>query len=273
MDYEAAKIGCKCIRSENCKTDRRDSLLEISVIPLGCTVIGSKFLLHSIHSKEIFHSVSISFSRCWEFLLWMDPANCGGVKGKLPSSLLYGEVRPPSFPFLYKSGGTNRKRNLSFVRMETSRKKTRTETKRTVRPKRRTKRRKTTATLTRWRTRLRATGTSCSTCLRLPPVRNTSSWSSPVTAKSWRHTLIIYFVFLPLPYSFCIHSPLQPTSQPSTTAWKRNWGAMLPEPPQSRGVVAARLPSSRWGTWVLCLVRGSTITSQGFTNRQVLHRE
>lgn len=24
----------------------------------------------------------------------MDPANCGGVKGKLPSSLLYGEVSP-----------------------------------------------------------------------------------------------------------------------------------------------------------------------------------
>lgn len=46
----------------------------------------------SIHSKEIFHSLSISFSRCWEFLLWMDPANYGGVKGKLPSSVLYGEV-------------------------------------------------------------------------------------------------------------------------------------------------------------------------------------
>lgn len=47
----------------------------------------------SIHTKEIFHSLSISFSRCWEFLLWMDPANYGGVKGKLPSSILYREVR------------------------------------------------------------------------------------------------------------------------------------------------------------------------------------
>lgn len=47
----------------------------------------------SIHSKEIFHSLSITFSRCWEFLLWMDPTNFGGVKGKLPSSLLYGEVK------------------------------------------------------------------------------------------------------------------------------------------------------------------------------------
>uniref|UniRef100_A0A673NN21 DNA polymerase epsilon catalytic subunit n=1 Tax=Sinocyclocheilus rhinocerous TaxID=307959 RepID=A0A673NN21_9TELE len=51
-----------------------------------------EYITNSIHSKEIFHSLSITFSRCWEFLLWMDPANCGGVKGKLPSSLLYGEV-------------------------------------------------------------------------------------------------------------------------------------------------------------------------------------
>ena len=46
----------------------------------------------SIHSREIFHSLSISFSRCWDFLLWMDPANHGGVKGKLPSGALCGEV-------------------------------------------------------------------------------------------------------------------------------------------------------------------------------------
>ncbi|XP_061624174.1 DNA polymerase epsilon catalytic subunit A isoform X2 [Phyllopteryx taeniolatus] len=50
-----------------------------------------EYITNSIHSREIFHSLSISFSRCWEFLLWMDPANNGGVKGKLPSSILYGE--------------------------------------------------------------------------------------------------------------------------------------------------------------------------------------
>uniref|UniRef100_A0A3Q3JPX5 DNA polymerase epsilon catalytic subunit n=1 Tax=Monopterus albus TaxID=43700 RepID=A0A3Q3JPX5_MONAL len=49
------------------------------------------YITNSIHSREIFHSLSISFSRCWEFLLWMNPANYGGVKGKLPSSLLNGE--------------------------------------------------------------------------------------------------------------------------------------------------------------------------------------
>ncbi|XP_019718434.1 DNA polymerase epsilon catalytic subunit A [Hippocampus comes] len=50
-----------------------------------------EYITNSIHSREIFHSLSISFSQCWEFLLWMDPANNGGVKGKLPSSVLYGE--------------------------------------------------------------------------------------------------------------------------------------------------------------------------------------
>ncbi|XP_066545416.1 DNA polymerase epsilon catalytic subunit A [Amia ocellicauda] len=50
-----------------------------------------EYITNSIHSREIFHSLSMSFSRCWEFLLWMDLANYGGVKGKLPSSVLYGE--------------------------------------------------------------------------------------------------------------------------------------------------------------------------------------
>uniref|UniRef100_A0AAX7U0J0 DNA polymerase epsilon catalytic subunit n=1 Tax=Astatotilapia calliptera TaxID=8154 RepID=A0AAX7U0J0_ASTCA len=58
-----------------------------------------EYITNSIHSKEIFHSLSISFSRCWEFLLWMDPANYGGVKGKLPSSVMYGEVLPDAGGF------------------------------------------------------------------------------------------------------------------------------------------------------------------------------
>uniref|UniRef100_F6ZFB6 DNA polymerase epsilon catalytic subunit n=1 Tax=Ornithorhynchus anatinus TaxID=9258 RepID=F6ZFB6_ORNAN len=49
------------------------------------------YITNSIHSKEIFHSLTISFSRCWEFLLWMDPSNYGGIKGKVPSSVHYGE--------------------------------------------------------------------------------------------------------------------------------------------------------------------------------------
>lgn len=50
-----------------------------------------EYITNSIHSREIFHSLSISFSRCWEFLMWMDPSNFSGVKGKLPSSLMSGE--------------------------------------------------------------------------------------------------------------------------------------------------------------------------------------
>ncbi|XP_053510024.1 DNA polymerase epsilon catalytic subunit A [Ictalurus furcatus] len=51
-----------------------------------------EYITNSIHSREIFHSLSITFSRCWEFLLWMDPANYGGVKGNVPSSIMYGET-------------------------------------------------------------------------------------------------------------------------------------------------------------------------------------
>ncbi|EMP24874.1 DNA polymerase epsilon catalytic subunit A [Chelonia mydas] len=51
-----------------------------------------EYITNSIHSKEIFHSLTISFSRCWEFLLWMDPANYGGIKGRVPSSVPSGET-------------------------------------------------------------------------------------------------------------------------------------------------------------------------------------
>nr|XP_054300838.1 DNA polymerase epsilon catalytic subunit A isoform X2 [Pongo pygmaeus] len=46
-----------------------------------------EYVTRSIHSKEIFHSLTISFSRCWEFLLWMDPSNYGGIKGKVSSRI------------------------------------------------------------------------------------------------------------------------------------------------------------------------------------------
>uniref|UniRef100_A0A2I3M0C5 DNA polymerase epsilon catalytic subunit n=1 Tax=Papio anubis TaxID=9555 RepID=A0A2I3M0C5_PAPAN len=49
-----------------------------------------EYITSSIHAKEIFHSLTISFSRCWEFLLWMDPSNYGGIKGKVSSRVHYG---------------------------------------------------------------------------------------------------------------------------------------------------------------------------------------
>uniref|UniRef100_A0A8C9JJA6 DNA polymerase epsilon catalytic subunit n=1 Tax=Panthera tigris altaica TaxID=74533 RepID=A0A8C9JJA6_PANTA len=51
-----------------------------------------EYITNSVHSKEIFHSLTISFSRCWEFLLWMDPSNYGGIKGNVPSSIHCGQV-------------------------------------------------------------------------------------------------------------------------------------------------------------------------------------
>nr|XP_039327534.1 DNA polymerase epsilon catalytic subunit A [Saimiri boliviensis boliviensis] len=53
-----------------------------------------EYVTSSIHSKEIFHSLTISFSRCWEFLLWMDPSNYGGIKGKVSSRIHCGLQDP-----------------------------------------------------------------------------------------------------------------------------------------------------------------------------------
>ncbi|XP_065073055.1 DNA polymerase epsilon catalytic subunit 1 [Ochlerotatus camptorhynchus] len=37
------------------------------------------YVVQSIRNKELFHSVSVSFQHSWEFLLWVDPANFGGI--------------------------------------------------------------------------------------------------------------------------------------------------------------------------------------------------
>lgn len=46
-----------------------------------------EFVVKSIRNKELFHSIEISYNRCWEYLLWLDIANHGGVQGRLPSGL------------------------------------------------------------------------------------------------------------------------------------------------------------------------------------------
>ncbi|KAG7176387.1 DNA polymerase epsilon catalytic subunit A-like [Homarus americanus] len=46
-----------------------------------------QYVVNSIRGKELFHSIDISFNQCWEYLLWLDPANHGGIKGKLPKDL------------------------------------------------------------------------------------------------------------------------------------------------------------------------------------------
>jgi DNA polymerase epsilon subunit 1 len=52
-----------------------------------------EFILRSIQSRDLFHSIRIEPTANWEYLLWMDQANYGGVRVKLPPSLkaLYSE--------------------------------------------------------------------------------------------------------------------------------------------------------------------------------------
>ncbi|XP_014243351.1 DNA polymerase epsilon catalytic subunit A [Cimex lectularius] len=46
-----------------------------------------EFVVSSIRNKELFHSIQMTYSQCWEYLIWLDPSNHGGVKGKLPEGL------------------------------------------------------------------------------------------------------------------------------------------------------------------------------------------
>ncbi|XP_073973254.1 DNA polymerase epsilon catalytic subunit 1 isoform X2 [Rhodnius prolixus] len=46
-----------------------------------------EFVVASIKNKELFHSIQMSYSQCWKYLMWLDPANHGGVKGRLPDGL------------------------------------------------------------------------------------------------------------------------------------------------------------------------------------------
>ena len=46
-----------------------------------------EFILSSIKSRELFHSLTMDPTRCWAYLWWMDQANYGGVSLALPKSL------------------------------------------------------------------------------------------------------------------------------------------------------------------------------------------
>ncbi|KAG1689536.1 DNA polymerase epsilon catalytic subunit A [Nymphon striatum] len=45
-----------------------------------------EYVVTSIMNKELFHSLDMSYVQCWEFLMWLDPSNYGGIKGKLPKN-------------------------------------------------------------------------------------------------------------------------------------------------------------------------------------------
>ena len=42
------------------------------------------YITTTVRSKELFHSIDMRFSQAWDYLLWCDPSNYGGVKCKLP---------------------------------------------------------------------------------------------------------------------------------------------------------------------------------------------
>ncbi|EDV21734.1 uncharacterized protein TRIADDRAFT_30078 [Trichoplax adhaerens] len=41
-----------------------------------------EFILQSIASRDMFQSIELRFSMCWEYLMWMDHANFGGIRSK-----------------------------------------------------------------------------------------------------------------------------------------------------------------------------------------------
>ena len=41
-----------------------------------------EYITTTIRSKELFHSVDMRFSQAWDYLMWLDPSNYGGVRSK-----------------------------------------------------------------------------------------------------------------------------------------------------------------------------------------------
>jgi DNA polymerase epsilon subunit 1 len=46
-----------------------------------------EYVTNTIHNKELFHSIDMRFTQAWDFLLWCDPSNYGGIKSKLPNDV------------------------------------------------------------------------------------------------------------------------------------------------------------------------------------------
>ena len=41
------------------------------------------FVCASLRQKELFRSLELNVQHCWQLLVWLDPANYGGIKGKV----------------------------------------------------------------------------------------------------------------------------------------------------------------------------------------------
>ncbi|XP_071480194.1 DNA polymerase epsilon catalytic subunit A-like [Diadema antillarum] len=45
------------------------------------------YVTNTIKSSDLFHGIDLTYKQCWHFLMWLDTANHGGVKGRIPASL------------------------------------------------------------------------------------------------------------------------------------------------------------------------------------------
>eukprot|EP00057_Strongylocentrotus_purpuratus_P019483 XP_011673957.1 PREDICTED: DNA polymerase epsilon catalytic subunit A [Strongylocentrotus purpuratus] len=45
------------------------------------------YVTNTIKSNDLFHGVELSYKQCWQLIMWLDTANHGGVKGKIPEAL------------------------------------------------------------------------------------------------------------------------------------------------------------------------------------------
>ena len=46
-----------------------------------------EYVTNTIHNKELFHSIDMRFLKAWDYLLWCDPSNFGGIKSKMSPSM------------------------------------------------------------------------------------------------------------------------------------------------------------------------------------------
>ncbi|CAH1796227.1 unnamed protein product [Owenia fusiformis] len=44
-----------------------------------------EYITNTIRAKELYHMIDITYSSNWQLLLWLDPANFGGVRAKIPT--------------------------------------------------------------------------------------------------------------------------------------------------------------------------------------------
>ena len=45
------------------------------------------YVTSTIRSKELFHSIDMKMTQAWDFLLWCDPSNFGGVRSRMPKEV------------------------------------------------------------------------------------------------------------------------------------------------------------------------------------------